>query len=121
MSTAQSPPSPSVPTGPREVAPVAHRAPERDEIRIETVLQALADPVRLELVRQLAREGRPLMCGAFDVSVSKSTLTHHLRTLREAGVVASRPRGTTRLNRLRRDDLDALFPGLLNGVLAARR
>ncbi|GLY63419.1 transcriptional regulator [Amycolatopsis taiwanensis] len=93
--------------------------PERDEIRIEAVLHALADPVRLDVVRQLARSGE-VACGALDVSVSKSTLTHHLRTLREAGVTVSRQQGTIRLQSLRRKDLDELFPGLLDGVLAAR-
>ncbi|PXY32286.1 ArsR/SmtB family transcription factor [Prauserella muralis] len=98
-----------------------YRQPDRSEIRIETVLHALADPVRLDMVRQLARCEGELACGGFDVSVSKSTLTHHLRTLREAGVIGSRPMGTTRQNWLRRKDLDALFPGLLDGILAAPR
>lgn len=93
--------------------------PDRDEIRIETVLNALADPVRLEVVRQLARCGE-VSCSGFDVPVSKSTLTHHLRTLREAGVTISRQQGTVRLQSLRRKDLDELFPGLLDGVLAAK-
>jgi DNA-binding transcriptional ArsR family regulator len=93
--------------------------PARDEIRIEAVLAALADPVRLSMVRQLAGEGTEIACSAFDVSVTKSTLTHHLRTLREAGVIAGRQQGTTRLNSLRRNDLDVLFPGLMQGVLAA--
>ncbi|HET6500411.1 MAG TPA: helix-turn-helix domain-containing protein [Amycolatopsis sp.] len=94
--------------------------PERDEIRIEAVLHALADPVRLEVVRQLARQDGEIACGGLDVPVSKSTLTHHLRTLREAGVTATRQQGTIRLQSLRRNDLDELFPGLLDGVLAAR-
>jgi DNA-binding transcriptional ArsR family regulator len=93
---------------------------DRDEIRIETVLHALADPVRLDVVRQLAG-GDEIACSTFDVPVSKSTLTHHLRILREAGVTRTRQQGTTRFNSLRREDLDALFPGLLDGVLAARR
>jgi DNA-binding transcriptional ArsR family regulator len=93
--------------------------PARDEIRIEAVLAALADPVRLSMVRQLADEDTEIACSAFDVSVTKSTLTHHLRTLREAGVIAGRRQGTTRLNSLRRNDLDVLFPGLMQGVLAA--
>lgn len=94
--------------------------PDRTEIRIETVLQALADPVRLEMVRQLAGTNE-IACGSFDVTVSKSTLTHHLRTLRESGIIAGRQQGTARFNSLRRDDLNVLFPGLLDGVLAARR
>lgn len=94
--------------------------PDRSEIRIEALLQALADPVRLDIVRQLA-DREEVSCGGFDVPVSKSTLTHHLRTLREAGVVAVRQQGTTRYSSLRRKDLDELFPGLLGSVLAARR
>jgi len=52
------------------------------------------------------------------LSVSKSTATHHLRVLREAGVVRTEPRGTSRVSSLRREDLDARFPGLIDVVLA---
>jgi DNA-binding transcriptional ArsR family regulator len=95
--------------------------PPRDEIRIESVLHALADPVRLEMVRQLAASGSEIACGDFDVPVSSSTVTHHLRTLRAAGVTSSRQQGTVRFQSLRREDLAALFPGLLDAILAARR
>lgn len=95
--------------------------PGLDEIRIEAVLAALADPVRLDMVRQLAGPGTEISCSGFEVSVTKSTLTHHLRTLREAGIIMGRRQGTARYNSLRRNDLDQLFPGLLQGVLAARR
>ena len=93
--------------------------PARDEITVEAVLRALADPVRLAIVRQLAASGTEVSCGALAVPVTKSTLTHHLSILRQAGVVIGRQEGTTRFNSLRRKDLDALFPGLLDGVLAA--
>ncbi|WP_425471261.1 ArsR/SmtB family transcription factor [Saccharothrix texasensis] len=95
--------------------------PERDEIRIASVLHALADPVRLQIVRALAAHAGGLSCGVLPLGVTASTLTHHVRTLREAGVVHVRPQGTSRISSLRREDLDALFPGLLDGVLAARR
>ncbi|MER5268441.1 metalloregulator ArsR/SmtB family transcription factor [Actinosynnema sp. NPDC002837] len=95
--------------------------PERDEIRIASVLHALADPVRLRIVRALATHEEGLSCGVLPLGVTASTLTHHVRTLREAGVVRVRPQGTSRISSLRREDLDALFPGLLDGVLAARR
>jgi DNA-binding transcriptional ArsR family regulator len=95
--------------------------PERDEIRIEAVLHALADPVRLQLVRALADLGTGIACGAIELPISKSTRTHHLRTLREAGVIRVRPEGTNRITTLRREDLDALYPGLLDGILAAPR
>ncbi|MFG3039533.1 ArsR/SmtB family transcription factor [Streptomyces sp. NPDC048330] len=93
--------------------------PARDEIRLEAVLHALADPVRLLIVRDMAREGAELSCSYFDLPVTKSTTTHHFRVLRESGVIRQMYRGTAKLNALRGDDLDALFPGLLDAVLAA--
>ena len=95
--------------------------PARDEITVEGVLRALADPVRLAIVRQLAATDAEISCSGLTVPVTKSTITHHLSILRQAGVVAGRQEGTTRFNSLRRNDLDALFPGLLDGVLAAPR
>jgi DNA-binding transcriptional ArsR family regulator len=94
--------------------------PERAEIRIELVLQALGDPVRLMLVKALADEPAVgVACGTVPLPVTKSTRTHHLRILREAGVISMRAEGTRRIASLRRDDLDALYPGLLDGVLGA--
>jgi DNA-binding transcriptional ArsR family regulator len=94
--------------------------PAREEIRIEQVLAALGDPVRLLFVRQLANA--PVVgvaCGVIPLPVTKSTRTHHLRILREAGVISMRAEGTRRMAVLRRDDLDALYPGLLDGILGA--
>jgi DNA-binding transcriptional ArsR family regulator len=95
------------------------RQPARDEIRIEQVLQALGDPVRLILVRALAAEPEGVACGAIPLPVTKSTRTHHLRILRDAGVISMRVEATRRITTLRRDDLDARYPGLLDGVLSA--
>ena len=95
--------------------------PSRAEIRIEAVLAALADPVRLDVVRVLAEHVDGIACGEVALTVSPSTRTHHLRILREAGVISTIPMGTRKISRLRRADLDALFPGLLGGVLAAAR
>lgn len=93
--------------------------PSREEIRVEGVLHALSDPIRLRIVRQLAGAADELACSRFDLPVSKSTLTHHFRVLRESGVVSQFYRGTAKLNCVRVDDLDALFPGLLDSVLGA--
>ncbi|GAA2966755.1 ArsR/SmtB family transcription factor [Actinokineospora diospyrosa] len=93
--------------------------PSLDEIRIERVLHALADPIRLHLVRELARLDTGVACGSIDLPITKSTRTHHLRTLREAGVVTIHPAGTSRITTLRRADLDTLYPGLLDGILNA--
>ncbi|MFD7555772.1 ArsR/SmtB family transcription factor [Streptomyces sp. NPDC059835] len=93
--------------------------PEVAEIRLEGVLHALSDPVRLSIVRDLDASAAELACSYFDLPVTKSTTTHHFRVLRESGVVRQTYRGTTKLNTLRRDELEALFPGLLDAVLTA--
>ncbi|MCU1665270.1 MAG: hypothetical protein QOI36_4719 [Pseudonocardiales bacterium] len=95
--------------------------PTREEMRVEQVLHALGDPVRLMIVQALAAAPEGVACGVIPLPVTKSTRTHHLRTLREAGVISMRTEGTRRMSTLRRDDLDALYPGLLDGVLAAPR
>ena len=95
--------------------------PARDELELTAVLHALSDPQRLRIVRVLAEDAEPRSCGSFDLEVSKSTCTHHFRILREAGVVEQRLQGTSKLNTLRRDDLEARFPGLLDAVLSAER
>ncbi|ONI71452.1 transcriptional regulator [Kribbella sp. ALI-6-A] len=94
--------------------------PDRGEIRVDAVLQALGEPVRLTIVRALAGVPEGIACGELELPVTASTRAHHLRTLREAGVLTTRTEGTRRISKLRRDDLDALYPGLLDGVLAAK-
>jgi DNA-binding transcriptional ArsR family regulator len=94
--------------------------PGRDELDLAAVLHALSDPVRLGIVADLAGD-EERACGSFEVPVSKSTCTHHFRVLREAGLIHQRQQGTMRLNSLRRDDLDARFPGLLGTILKAAR
>jgi DNA-binding transcriptional ArsR family regulator len=92
--------------------------PNPDQLQIADVLHALSDPQRLGIVRSLAEDPTPRRCGSFDLPITKSTLTHHFRVLREAGVIEQREVGTARLNSLRRKDLDERFPGLLDAVLA---
>jgi DNA-binding transcriptional ArsR family regulator len=92
--------------------------PPATELQLTQVLHALSDPVRLSIVRALAQDGE-CHCGAFDLPVTKSTGTHHFRVLRESGVIEQVADGTARINRLRRADLDARFPGLLDSVLSA--
>ncbi|WP_165990010.1 helix-turn-helix transcriptional regulator [Streptomyces sp. YIM 98790] len=93
--------------------------PARSDIRLEQVLHALADPMRLAVVRALDAARQELACSAIELPVSKSTSTHHFRVLRESGVIRQDYRGTAKMTCLRRDDLDARFPGLLDSVLAA--
>jgi DNA-binding transcriptional ArsR family regulator len=93
--------------------------PTREELELGAVLHALSDPVRLQIVAELARGEGEFTCGSFALPVTKSTCTHHFKVLRECGLIKQRPEGTTRLNRLRRDDVEARFPGLLKTVLQA--
>ncbi|MEU7586046.1 metalloregulator ArsR/SmtB family transcription factor [Micromonospora sp. NPDC049230] len=93
--------------------------PDLADIPVTTVLAALADDVRLQIVRALVEDGEAA-CGTFDFGVSKATRSHHLKVLREAGLTRTRAAGTSRLVRLRRDEVDRLYPGLLDAVLGAR-
>src|SRR5947208_15181783 len=90
--------------------------PSRQQIELAAVLHALSDPMRLQIVAALA-EGDELTCGSFGLPVTKSTCTHHFKVLREAGLIQQRQVGTSRLNKLRREDLEARFPGLLGTIL----
>jgi DNA-binding transcriptional ArsR family regulator len=90
--------------------------PDQGELQFTAVLTALSDPVRLAIIARLADavpDGE-LACTTFALPVSKSTQSGHFKVLREAGVIHQRDEGTRRMNRLRRTDLDARFPGLLD-------
>ena len=92
--------------------------PEREQIRLENVLTALGNPLRLAVIQKLA-DGGEYPCGMLLQGLSKSTLTHHWRVLRESGVIWQRPDGRANLLSLRREELDARFPGLLDSLLHA--
>lgn len=99
-----------------------HRpAPEHtdpDQVPLAAALAALADPVRLHIVRELARSADwERTCNSFDVPVGKAALSHHFAVLRGAGLLEQRDLGTRRANRLRRVEFDRRFPGLLGAVL----
>ncbi len=82
------------------------------------VLHALSDPVRLGIVMRLYHEGEA-SCSALDAGRSKSTMSHHFRVLREAGLLHTRVEGTTHINALCLARVQAAFPGLLEAVVAA--
>ncbi|MBV8949372.1 MAG: helix-turn-helix transcriptional regulator [Actinobacteria bacterium] len=93
----------------------------RDDLQLVDVLQALADPVRLQIVRVLDQADGAIACHEIPIAVSKSTCSHHLKVLRTAGVVRAQVDGTKRYYTLRRDDLERRFPGLLDSVLVDER
>ena len=82
------------------------------------VLEALADPMRMAIVRRLA-SGIECPCGLLGLPISKSTLTHHLHVLHAAGIVIKREEGTRRMISLDREGMERRYPGLLDAILAA--
>src|SRR5438093_5764408 len=97
------------------------KLPDLADIDVLTVLQALSDPVRLEMVRQLAscpaEDG--LQCGQMRLPVKKAAASHHLKVLWDAGIVEGEKQGVYKIISLRRKELDRRFPGLLDSVLQA--
>lgn len=102
--------------------PDAEGHPDVMEMDLGSVLAAVADPLRRRVVQDLLADadGTERTCTSFELGLAKSTLTHHFRVLRESGLVWQVNRGNSRKVRLRRDDLDTRFPGLLR-VLDAER
>ncbi|MEU8109128.1 helix-turn-helix transcriptional regulator [Nonomuraea muscovyensis] len=96
--------------------------PATEDIQLTEVLRALSDPVRLAIVHKLAEQAE-MTCSAagWDLGVHKSTVSHHYRTLREAGVILSKQDGRKIYLSLRWDDLETRFPGVLGSVLSAAR
>lgn len=92
--------------------------PDLATVDVAVVLQALADPIRLQIVRSLDAVGEST-CSALDVPIKVSTVSHHMHILRESGVVSTRLVGNARPSRLRKAELEERFPGLLTSVLHA--
>lgn len=97
----------------------AYTHPNPEDFTLERLLYALSDPVRMDIVRHLA--GVPeATCGELDGGRPKSSMSHHFRVLREAGLVQTRNVGTTHMNSLRSDALESRYPGLLANILSHR-
>lgn len=100
----------------RDMRPFKH--PSVEQFSLERVLYALSDPVRLDIVRRLASVPEA-SCGELDGGRPKSSMSHHFRVLRDAGLVRTQSVGTTHMNALRKAEVDQRFPGLLDAVLGA--
>lgn len=100
------------------VRPAPLDEPAAGDIRLEAVMAALSEPLRLTIIRKLMLESDDYdhPCGWFGLGRPKSTLTHHFRALRDAGLIRQRQYGPERRSRLRTEDLDERFPGLLQLV-----
>jgi DNA-binding transcriptional ArsR family regulator len=97
-----------------------HGHPGRDDIKLGEVLAALSDPHRRYVVATLAHlpADTERTCASFNLPVGKASLTHHFRVLRHAGLIRQVDRGNSRTAKLRFDDLEARFPGLLTIIAA---
>jgi DNA-binding transcriptional ArsR family regulator len=94
--------------------------PDREQIDLSAVLEALSEPMRREIVMRLIEQGEA-PCQAFDGYAPKTNLSYHYARLREAGVTRTRLAGPYRMISVRVDDLAARFPGLLDSVIQASR
>lgn len=90
--------------------------PDLDQVALTDLFAALGDPTRLTIVQTLLREPDGRACGTFPVTVAASTLSHHFKVLRLAGVIRQEERGTRRWTTLRYDELTTHFPGLLTNI-----
>lgn len=94
--------------------------PAVDDVSLESVLYALADPTRLEIIKRLAGGTCGMNCStAAPADLPKSTQSHHFQVLREAGLIRSERRGTEVVNTLRCTEINAKFPGVIPAILTA--
>ena len=94
--------------------------PDRDQIDLSAVLEALSEPTRRDIVLRLLSDGEQ-PCQALGDTALKSNLSYHCARLREAGVTRARVIGPYRMTSVRVDDLAARFPGLLDAIVAAAK
>ena len=93
--------------------------PSIEEVDLVEIMYALSDPTRVEIVKCLAEEARPLTCGELILNRPKSSMSHHFKILRSAGLVETEIHGTEHLNSLRLQELEEKFPMVLNSILKA--
>lgn len=102
----------------RTSSPLTH--PDTADIDLFAVLSALSDPVRQQIVVTVLRYPG-ISCGRIELGIAKSSMSHHYRVLREAGILHQTDHGTNRASEIRRVDLDNRFPGLIDLVLRETR
>ncbi|MCB8820144.1 ArsR/SmtB family transcription factor [Microvirga rosea] len=95
--------------------------PPAEAIELSAILSALSDPTRLAILVRLADTPEEIRCGSFGDMGAKSNLSYHFAKMREAGLVTVRSEGTSRYMSLRRADIERLYPGLLDQLIASAR
>ncbi len=92
--------------------------PKLEEVELSDLMYALSDPVRIAIVRTIAKAERPLTCGELDAGRPKSSMSHHFKILRDAGIIETRIESKEHFNSLRVVDLEKRFPGIFNAIIA---
>ena len=90
--------------------------PTKDQLSLSTILNALGDPIRLNIIKTLTIQ-RETTCACCQIDMTKSALSHHFKVLREAGLIYVRIEGKQRFLSIRYEDLDERFPELLHTIL----
>jgi DNA-binding transcriptional ArsR family regulator len=97
--------------------------PAIEDVRVEGILHALSDPVRIAIFAQIAMAECAQTCSTFasinEKPIPKSTLSQHFKALREAGLIRSERQGVEMHNVSRCSEIDARFPGLLSSIMSA--
>jgi len=91
--------------------------PTIEQVELTDIMYALSDPTRLEIVMRLANAGKKLTCGELDLNRPKSSMSHHFKILRGAGLVLTLIEGTEHMNSLRIEEIEQKFPGVLSSVI----
>ena len=91
--------------------------PTIEQVELTDIMYALADPTRLEIVLMLAHAGKKLKCGEINLNRPKSSMSHHFKILRSAGLVETLIEGTEHMNSLRLEEVESKYPGVLSAVL----
>jgi DNA-binding transcriptional ArsR family regulator len=94
------------------------QSPSLKRMRLSLIFSALSDPVRLEIVQTLLKETE-LPCGHCRTELSKSTMSHHFKVLREAGIIRKREEGKVHHISVRKEELEARLPGIIEALKKA--
>src|ERR1700722_15120258 len=99
--------------------------PPIEDVTVEGILHALSDPVRGAIFYDLTTSACPYNCSNFlnvtEKKIPKSTLSHHFKALREAGLIRAERRGGEMPNTSRFSEIKNRFPGLLVAILNAHK
>lgn len=91
--------------------------PTMDQVELIDIMYALSDPARMEIVACLAKKGKAMTCGELVMNRPKSSMSHHFKILRGAGLVTTLIEGTEHFNSLRLAELEKKFPGVMKSIL----